>query len=120
MSARHFHPVVEKQLDDQRSFLAQTDQIRFTQALESRILTNQTAYFLLAIDFTLLLNLMVFILLRVNYRSANKAYSQWPGIAAKIEALMQIPSVMLSISPKSLPTKNQCGLVFQSTSAWYC
>jgi len=83
-------------------------------------LTNQAAYFLVATGFILRLNLMVFILLRVNYRSTNKAYLQWPSIAVAIEALMQIPSVMLSISLESLPAKNQGGLVFQSTNAWHC
>ncbi|MFT6093703.1 MAG: PAS domain S-box-containing protein [Pseudohongiellaceae bacterium] len=66
-------------------------------------MTEQVAYFLVAIGFILLLNLMAFVLLRVNYRSTNKIYLQWASLAVAIEALMQVPSVMLSLSPGSLP-----------------
>lgn len=46
---------------------------------------------------------MSFIFLRVNYRSTRKVYLQWASVAVAIEALMQIPSLILSISPDSFP-----------------
>lgn len=70
--------------------------------LESRTLNTQPAYFLIAIGFILLLNLMAFIFLRANYRSTRKIYLQWASIAVAIEAARQIPALVLSISPDSL------------------
>lgn len=64
---------------------------------------NQAAYLLIAISFILLLNLMAFIFLRVNYRSTRKIYLQWASVAVAVEALIQVPSVFLAISPNSLP-----------------
>lgn len=66
-------------------------------------MNNQTAYFLVAIGFILLLNLMAFIFLRVNYRSTRRIYLQWASVAVAIEASRQIPTLVLSISPDSLP-----------------
>jgi PAS domain S-box-containing protein len=66
-------------------------------------LINQIVYLVVAISFILLLNLMAFIFLQVNYRNTRKVYLQWASVAIAIEALTQIPSLVLSISPNSLP-----------------
>lgn len=66
-------------------------------------MNNQAAYFLVAISFILILNLMAFISLRVNYRSTRKPYLLLASIAIVIEALRQIPTLLLSSNPESYP-----------------
>ncbi|MFT7471347.1 MAG: PAS domain S-box-containing protein [Kiritimatiellia bacterium] len=66
-------------------------------------MNNQIAYFLVATGFILILNLMAFISLRVNYRSTRKPYLFLSSIAIAIEALRQIPALMQSVNPDSYP-----------------
>jgi len=66
-------------------------------------LNNQATYFLVATGFILILNLMVFISLRVNYRSTQKPYLLLASIAIAIEALRLIPALLLSSNPESYP-----------------
>jgi len=66
-------------------------------------LNYQVAYFLVATSFILILNLMAFISLQINYRSTRKAYLLLACIAIAIEALRQIPALLLSFNPESNP-----------------
>lgn len=66
-------------------------------------MNQQTVYILVAVGFILILNLMAFISLRVNYRSTRKRYLLLASIAVVIEALRQLPSLLLSIDPNSFP-----------------
>ncbi|MBL4581901.1 MAG: PAS domain S-box protein [Gammaproteobacteria bacterium] len=64
-------------------------------------MNQPTAYVLVATGFILILNLMAFISLRVNYNSTRKPYLLLGSIAIGIEALRQIPALLLSFSPES-------------------
>lgn len=66
-------------------------------------MTSQVAYFLVAIGFILVLNLMAFISLRLNYRSTRKPYLLLASIAVALEALRQVPALVLSLNPESFP-----------------
>lgn len=66
-------------------------------------MTNEAAYFLVAIGFILVLNLMAFISLRINYRSSRKTYLLLACIAVALEALRQAPALALSLDPESFP-----------------
>lgn len=46
---------------------------------------------------------MVFISLRINYRSTHKFYLLLASVAIAIEALRQIPALLLSFNPESYP-----------------
>jgi hypothetical protein len=46
---------------------------------------------------------MAFIGLRINYRSTGKIYLRFAGAAIAVEALRQIPTLLLSSDPESFP-----------------
>lgn len=64
-------------------------------------MNNEAAYIFVASGFIIVLNLMAFISLRVNYKSTRKPYLLIASIAITIEALRQIPAFLLSFDPES-------------------
>jgi len=80
-------------------------------------LNNDIGYIIVASSFILILNLMAFISLRVNYKSTRKAYLLLASIAILFEALRQVPALLLSFSPESFPAVLLTFLL-QFASSW--
>ncbi|MFK7863641.1 MAG: PAS domain S-box protein [Pseudohongiellaceae bacterium] len=66
-------------------------------------MTSEIAYFLVAIGFILILNLMAFLSLRINFLSSRKPYLLLGCFAVGFEASRQVPALVLSLNPESLP-----------------